>query len=114
MCKLNRENAVGEPPERLDYQNPRTPGERRVVRNFGLGLLVGLVASGVPWAVGAACQNDSVFLTSLIGVELAKIVAAVALATTGRHRGVAPGLLVSLGLAALVFGGLCFYALQHI
>ena len=102
------------PNERLDYQIPRTPGERRTGRNFGLGLLAGVAASGAGWGIAYAAQRTDVTLGVLIALLVGKVGFAISAAASGKYRGFAPGLLVSFGVALLVAGGLCFAALKNI
>ncbi len=101
-----------DPQQPLDYRGPS--GAPRTGRNFGLGLLAGVAASGAGWGIAYAAGRADVVLGVLIALLVGKVGFAISAARSGRYRGFAPGLLVSFGVALLVAGGLCFAALNHI
>ena len=89
------------PNEPLDCGRPRTPGERRTGRNFGLSLLAG----GAAWRVAYATRRPKAFVVTLIVLLVGKVGVAISAARTGRYPGFAWGLFVALGVALLVAGG---------
>ena len=82
--------------------------------NFGLGLITGLVASGIAAGIVFAAKDARVLLIVLGVLLLGKISFAAYFSGTGRRPGYAPGLLLSIGVVCLVLGGLCFAALKNI
>jgi hypothetical protein len=104
-----------DPKEPVDYRNPHTPDAPRTWRNFGVGFVVGLAAAGVPWALGAVGASGSIVMAVAISLLVGYLVAAAVVSVKRRHPGVAQGMLVALGVALLVNGGICFiYTAQHI
>ena len=58
----------------------------------------------------AAARVD-VTVATLVVLLVGKVGLAVSMSRSGRHPGFAPGVLVSFGVALLIYGGLCFAAL---
>ena len=102
-------------PEPIDYQNPKQtpPAPGSSAGNFGFGALI-VIAATVAVFVGGAATHGAGFL-ALGGAWLVGIpVYALVVSSAGRRPGMAAGLMATMGVVLLIFGGLCFYALAHI
>ena len=101
--------------DQADGQNDVSPP--RTGLNFGLGLAGGVVASLVGWWLFVTFGRQvglpgfAVILGGLFAIEM---IAAIVFTNFPKWRGVAAGILVSICVAALVAGGLCFSALKNI
>lgn len=98
-------------PNPLDYR-PIPPRDPKTLKNFGWGLLIGFIASGIGWGIAFSIGNLNIFLYILGILVVAKIGAAIALELFKPRPGFASGILVSMGLIALIAGGLCFATFQ--
>lgn len=100
-------------PNPLDYHRV-PPGTPNVMRNFLFGLLGGLLTSGCGLGMGWLSKNGNIFMEIVVVLIVGKIAAAIYFTWQRRYRGVAVGLILSMGVVALVFGGICFAAIQNL
>ncbi|MGR0317967.1 hypothetical protein [Agromyces sp. ZXT2-3] len=104
----------GEPAEPSEGTRPfpPTPGEHQAGRgSIWLGIGIAVIAAASVWLVPFFGVTDgrqlTVFLTLLLGVPVALLVAGIVLAVIPRTRRTGSGLLIALGAAVLITGGVC-------
>ncbi|WP_430645371.1 hypothetical protein [Agromyces sp. GXS1127] len=99
-----------EPPAGSAAAPPAAPSRGRS-GSIWLGIVIAVVAAALVWVVPFAGVADSaqltVFLSLLLGVPVALLVAGIVLAVIPRTRRTGGGLLIGLGAAVLITGGVC-------
>jgi hypothetical protein len=101
-----------EQPPPINFRQPiRSSGMRSTGQNIAIGTLVGSAASGIAWIIIWHLADDRglmVFLSLLAFKAILGIVTSF----YENWKGFVVGLVISLGVGALIFFGTCFVAIS--